>query len=1164
MCFDRETILEITNEIIIVVLHNKMCALAYYPDLNKEGCRNKHNRALQRMYDSANFCKCDLQMILKFMSKLKIVAFGAMLALFIGVAGSASAAFNMNLGFGMRNDDVKALQTVLNTGGYGSLPVTGYFGSMTRTAVKAYQTAMGISPVSGYVGPLTRGKLNGTVVVNNPVQTGSVVASLATTNPASSTFVAGQATADLAHFTFSGTGTVTNVTLQRIGISADATLSNIYLFDGATRLTDAASVTNNGMVTFNIPAGIFAAGKTISVKSDIAASTSGQTVGVKLVSFVASGATTATTVNLSGNLHTIASATLATVAHNTVTPSGATLNPSSGVTVWQDTLTISNRDVLLKRLALRNVGSAPASAFQNFKLYVNGLQVGTATGLDVNGYVTFDMATAPVTLAAGSRIVRIDADIVSGSSRTFQFSLRQAADVDFVDSSFGVNITPTSTPWIAASANTISGSSGGTLTIQKDTSSPSTSLTLNGNDVNFGTFKVTAYGEPIKIETLTAGFTFTDGGTVNAAATLRNGRLLINGVQYGSAATLVAAGTSFTTNYTVAPGTSVLVEVHADVYDNDGTGSLDTSDTILAKIIAGSSNAVRVDSLGSFSAPASAVPANTLSIATGSMTLARNNTYGSSQTTTLPATNFKIGSWNLSGSATEDILLTTLSLDVDAVADNSFENGDLTNMYVVVKNGSTVVAQPSPLSTVAAADNNFSINYTLPKSNNLTIELYANLADNGLNNAAGSEAITSTDSVKTDLTVTGISLTGNTSVTATSADTDGQTIVYGAATLTGTVDASSPVIAIVADNQTVDSAVFKFSALTADAKVTDITLTLGTNANTVVENVMLYDGSTLVGTMSGASTVTFSGLNFNVPANTSKPLTVKLQLGAIGLGAGTTGALLTTTMTSFTAVQAGVSDVSANDSGPSIENDPAGAASIARAAVPTISQNALSTSLINAIQNDMYSFTVNPTGGAIALKQLKFTVVVNDNVGTDDTLTVGSFKLFRGSTDITSLVDIHNTAGATIESTNSLGEGTTTAIVTWATEEQISSSTTFTLKATPAGFTTAADDDYININLAYDSAAHTAANSYLIDLDTTGGQQTVGLAPSTGVAADDSTHGTDGATVTDGPNVIWSDISALPHDETVVAAGSTATSSADWINGYLIQSMPLTGLSKNN
>jgi hypothetical protein len=320
--------------------------------------------------------------------------------------------------------------------------------------------------------------------------------------------------------------------------------------------------------------------------------------------------------------------------------------------------------------------------------------------------------------------------------------------------------------------------------------------------------------------------------------------------------------------------------------------------------------------------------------------------------------------------------------------------------------------------------------------------------------------------------------------------------------------------------------------------------------------------------MPAAATTTFSGLNWNVPFNSSKDLTVKLALGTVGNGAGTTGASLLTTMTSFIAVSTstGVSDGSAADAGPSIETpaDPAGANLIAHAAVPMITQSSGSTTLINAIENDLYSFSVNPSGGAVALKQLKFTVVVNDNVGVNDTLTVGSFKLFRGSTDITSLVDIHNTAGATIESTNSLAEGTSTAIVTWATEEQISSATTYTLKATPAGFATAADDDFINTNIPTDSTAQGAANIYLLDLDSDTSQVTIGL-QNLGAT---TSEGTIAPTVTTGPNVVWSDLSALSHTATAVddaGGGQDApTSSADWRNGFLIQSMPLAGLSKNN
>lgn len=65
--------------------------------------------------------------------------------------------FNVDLKFGMVNEDVKYLQVKLgmpaNTFGFG------VFGLKTLTAVKAYQATNGIS-ATGYVGNLTRAKLN--------------------------------------------------------------------------------------------------------------------------------------------------------------------------------------------------------------------------------------------------------------------------------------------------------------------------------------------------------------------------------------------------------------------------------------------------------------------------------------------------------------------------------------------------------------------------------------------------------------------------------------------------------------------------------------------------------------------------------------------------------------------------------------------------------------------------------------------------------------------------------------------------------------------------------------------------------------------------------------------------------------------------------------------
>lgn len=62
-----------------------------------------------------------------------------------------------NLTTGANNQEVSALQRVLQRGGYFPryIQTTGYFGPLTRKAVIEFQTDKGL-PATGYVGPLTR------------------------------------------------------------------------------------------------------------------------------------------------------------------------------------------------------------------------------------------------------------------------------------------------------------------------------------------------------------------------------------------------------------------------------------------------------------------------------------------------------------------------------------------------------------------------------------------------------------------------------------------------------------------------------------------------------------------------------------------------------------------------------------------------------------------------------------------------------------------------------------------------------------------------------------------------------------------------------------------------------------------------------------------------
>jgi peptidoglycan hydrolase-like protein with peptidoglycan-binding domain len=91
-----------------------------------------------------------------------------------GAAAGASVTFNSDLQVGSTGSDVVNLQNWLISKGFLQAGYnTGYFGSLTKAAVMAYQASVGL-PSTGYVGPLTRGRLNASaapVVVVPPTTT---------------------------------------------------------------------------------------------------------------------------------------------------------------------------------------------------------------------------------------------------------------------------------------------------------------------------------------------------------------------------------------------------------------------------------------------------------------------------------------------------------------------------------------------------------------------------------------------------------------------------------------------------------------------------------------------------------------------------------------------------------------------------------------------------------------------------------------------------------------------------------------------------------------------------------------------------------------------------------------------------------------------------------
>lgn len=889
----------------------------------------------------------------------------------------------------------------------------------------------------------------GSVTPTPTVTPGNVTVSLAADTPASGTLISGTATAqsgaDLAHFLFNGNGTVTKVTLKRIGVSADATLSNIYLFDGATRLTDAASVSADSVINFSSSAGLFTVSglKTISVKSDLAVNHAGETVGVQLTGVELSSGT-ATGTPISGNIHSIANATLATAAVAAPTPLlASTIDPANGVTVWQSTVTISNRNVAFTRLALKQINSIDSKDVTNFRLLIDGVEVATVANLDSNKYVTF-VPSAEKTLLTGGRIFKVLADVIGGSSRKLQMSLRNKADIDLKDTSYGVNVGATGT--FPASTGEISIASG-SMTVQKTTASPSGNVTNAATDAVLAEYTLTAFGEAIKVETLKAGFAHVTSGDVAETSTLRNGRIMVDGAQVGSTTTIEQAGTSFTTNFIVSPGTPVKVQIRADIYDNDSTNAMSSGDKITATLMApASANATLQVSSGTTSVPAADKAGNQLTVQVGTLSLAKQSTYAN-QNVVLPKTAYKLAAYNLTGNSTEDVTLDTITVDfTGAGASETFTVADLSDVYV--KYGTNTTTTKASVSATALA-NTWSISYTLAKNTTIPVEVYATLGS----------TVTNDDTMQASLLVSGTTVSSTTAATTNGgAVLAGQLITAKSGVITGAKDAASAVTANIDDNQTVSAAAFKITTTNDSATITEVTISAATS--TTIQSVRLKDGSTQIGSdqyPNADNDVTFAGISVPVIANSSKVLTVEYVLGTVGFGSGTAGEEVTATLTTFKSLNSsGVSSTTTSNA--------AANALYVYKSIPTITNLNLPSTVLSSGTLTLAKFSISTGGtGTIDWNKIKFNISKSAAGATDPNITSFTFvnadtgSTIAGSFDVTSCAATTAACDTTFTATAS---------------QEVVGTTNYALKA--AVTVTATTGMFISTNIETGAAAHAA------------------------------------------------------------------------------------------
>jgi hypothetical protein len=882
----------------------------------------------------------------------------------------------------------------------------------------------------------------------------------------------------------------------------------------------------------------------------------------------------------------------------------------------------STEGATVTRLRLTASGAAVAAAdLSNFELYeyneTTGVETLVAGPSSISGgYVLFEDTNGLVDVEKSkTAVVHVYADVNTSADWDDNMEIfvdTAGTNTDLIVKAKGMSsgefLNPTDITLSSVShPNSIefTNADNGSLTLSLDQGSPSAQSVAKGtNDFDFVHARLVAASEDISVSSITVNiYEDTAGDLVETADNaVTNVRLYdmtdsANPVQLGTAVSTPSAGVAtFSTNLYITKDTFKVLKVVADIpTDSDSAGGIlvftvpTSTDDITSTGVASGADITETG------VP---VTGRTMTVTAPSLAVAWGVT-PPAQSIVSKAQNVHIATLNLSAGAYEDVKVTSIKLRADDVStlDSSSNasinfssvklmSSDGTTQYGITKN--FTIGTPNYIDFIGVT------NLTVTKGQTALIYVYANVDGTAGDWYFGTDATT-------DVVGSGLSSGASATVTGTGAST-AQTIT-GSATVTIAQDSSTGLTNVVAVGASGTGVEHEVLTLNVDPQFEDVDITKlvffydaisGDDARGAFKDngVKLYkkvnSGSeVLVGSTSFVAAGTFTGdtvatstATFNLAEGTLRVgkddntlLIVKVQFNGVNTGASAASSPLvkfgggnTSDADNIITVK-GVSSGSAVATS-SINSEVAiginGNDRVLYKSYPTVSLVALSsTALVNGVENDIFKFKVKADStGDISMKQLRFSMDIVDNRGTVDDGQATSFKLFRGSNDISANVLIQagstNLNGADIgeeleTGTNVITTGTAkTFFITWqgTAEETVpaGSEYTYTIKATLSGFNTDADNDYVRVKMD-----NTESGTELSQADDTYYVVASSSASSLVVLTNEAQSATSTAQVN---NFIWSDRSASGHSAATGTLDGDVASTADWFNGYKIDTIP--------
>ena len=445
----------------------------------------------------------------------------------------------------------------------------------------------------------TRG---GSVVVT---PAGPFSVSLAPGNPAAQTITRNSVGVEYLRFRVNGDGTINTISIKRLGPGVVGDFSNVYVYDGARRLTSGKSFSSaDGSATFLLNLAV-SGSKELSIVGDMNTATVGNVNYVQLTGVVATGNVTVSGTPLNGNNFTVSGASSGTV---TIAKSGSLSDPTVGqkqAQLSEFKLTTATEGGTVKRLTLINGGTLKPADLTNVKLQTLTGQEWSGVSTS-DGYLVFDLGSGHFIAKGGNAVFKILGDMGGKKDETIDLYFENDTDTNVVGDQYGQPMAVTDTALDSASDATTLTLQGGALTLTFVGPS-ATTVGTTVTDATLLRYTITAASN---IEVKKHEFVLckdTGGnGTYNAAADTTNGwadvtdfkvwdedtNTVLIGPQDGSTFTTSNSGTcpdsvtgaekSFTDTVDLVAGKTYNYKVTADITaDAAGSGVTLTSGDII-------------------------------------------------------------------------------------------------------------------------------------------------------------------------------------------------------------------------------------------------------------------------------------------------------------------------------------------------------------------------------------------------------------------------------------------------------------------------------------------------------------------------------------------------------------------------------------------------------